>query len=162
MKRLAALSILLLVLASAVYADHSLVGTWLFKSKIGNNWFVDYVAITSVSTSTRQVKGHHVLCPESKITGYYFSGACFIESYGPDFYVNGWYFSFQPGSKFAKHYGVVGDSTHYATSWHTMIAKRLPDSSVAPKADPAAYLRAQMLKALADQAARNVIPSNEK
>lgn len=162
MKRLIALSILVLVLASAALADHPLVGTWKLTSQIGDTNFVDRIIITSASPGTRQVRGY-VQGLKLIVHGYYFDDVVFLTKQHSDIYADSWYFVFQGPHEFGKHLGVrEGDATLSLTEWHPMTAEKISSSTASRPGNLDAYRRQQMLKALADHAPRNVIPSSEK
>jgi len=95
MKKFVVLFVFLFVCVSTVFAIHPLIGKWKFSYVIGGTRFYDYVTITTVSTTTKKVSGYLTGLSSVKFTGYYNGDIVFIERVFAEYYMDGYYFTFQ-------------------------------------------------------------------
>ena len=133
MKRFLALSMLLFVCVSAVFAVHPLIGKWKFSEVIGGVRFYDYLTITAVNTTTKKVSANITGLSSWKFTGYYNGNIVFIVDTKTDYYMDGYYFTFQGTPSFKKHLGINSFIYDFESAWHSLTATKL-SSSTAPTA----------------------------
>ncbi len=129
MKRIVVLCVFLLVFASAAFAIHPLIGKWKLKCVIGSTAFYDYVTITTVSTTTRKVSGYLTGLTSYKVTGYFYGNIVYLEDSFADFYLDGYYFTFQGSLPFKKHMGVCSVYYDFDAAWHSLATSKLSSST---------------------------------
>jgi hypothetical protein len=130
MKKALALSALFFLLASAAMAQHPLIGDWKFKEIIGGMAFYDYITITAVSTSSKKVSGYVTGLPSYKVSGYYYDNIVYIEDNFADYYIDGYYFTFEGWPSFRKHLGICSISHDFDATWHKLTATKLSSSTI--------------------------------
>jgi len=134
MKRFLALSMLLFVCVSAVFAVHPLIGKWKFSYLIDGRRFYDYVTIKIVDTTTKRVAAYKTRYPSEKLTGYYNGNIVFIMSTGsyPVEYLDGYYFTFQGTTTLKKYLSIIDypDSVgpKYDVIWRGLVTTKLSSS----------------------------------
>ena len=133
MKKLLALCTLLFLCVSSVLADHPLIGRWRFRETIGGSVFENFVTIDIVNTKTKKVSGYLTNFPSWRLTGHYNGNIVFIvdnvrpysEIFCTDYYMDGYYFTFQGTTPLKKHLGVHSSPQGINASWHSLSATKL-------------------------------------
>ena len=129
MKKILALSVFLFICVSAVFAIHPLIGNWKFSEVIGGVRFYDYVTITAINTTTKRVAGYLTGLSSYKVTGYYNGNIVYIEDSFADYYLDGYYFTFQGTTPFKRHLGICSIFHDFDASWHGLTATKLSSSN---------------------------------
>ncbi len=147
MRKTLSLCALLLVFSSAAFALHPLIGKWKFKEIIGGVAFYDYVTITSVSTTTRKVSGYITGLTSYKISGYYYGNIVYLEDASADYYIDGYYFTFQGTVPFKKHLGICSIYSDFDATWNALATAKLSSSTTVTEIrNPGEYLLQKSLK----------------
>lgn len=128
MKKILVLSVFFFVCVSGAFAVHPLIGKWKFSEVIGGVRFYDYVTISSVNTTTKKVSGYVTGLTSWKLTGYYNGNIVYIVDSSVDYYMDGYYFTFQGTIPFKKHLGICSVYKEFDAAWHSLTATKLSSS----------------------------------